>query len=227
MKLISLYSGTPRSGKSLHVAKDIYVALKKGIDVIANFEIDVDAIKNCKGEFVFIETYDLTTEYFENYALSRLKRNRKGKVIEGQFLIVIDECADIFNSRLTNAVGRLKWCTFFRQHGKYGYDCILISQDILMIDKQIRQTIEYNYIHRKLKNFGWKGLLLSALMGFGLIFAVSKVWIPCNQKMGVVFFKMQKKYSRIYDSYKIFDIGKVGATSGATAEPISNIEKNH
>lgn len=53
--MIYLYSGTPGSGKSLHQAKDIYDWLRKGKVVIANFDIDVNKIPKCKGQFIYLD----------------------------------------------------------------------------------------------------------------------------------------------------------------------------
>ena len=38
--MINFYSGRPGNGKSLHMAMEIYHAMKKGKNVIANFEIN-------------------------------------------------------------------------------------------------------------------------------------------------------------------------------------------
>ena len=38
--MIYFYTGTPGSGKSLHMASEIYEAMYKGKNVIANFEIN-------------------------------------------------------------------------------------------------------------------------------------------------------------------------------------------
>ena len=43
--MIYFYSGTPGSGKSLHVAQDIYQYLQRGKNVIANFDINEKAVK--------------------------------------------------------------------------------------------------------------------------------------------------------------------------------------
>ena len=43
--MISYYSGTPGSGKSLHVAMQIYDWIQRGKNVIANFDIREDYVK--------------------------------------------------------------------------------------------------------------------------------------------------------------------------------------
>lgn len=201
--MISLFSGTPGSGKSLHVAEKIYTRLVTKRNCIANFDINVDSIKHRNADFVKIENWDLTPQILIDYAENNAKRNYKGNIKEGQFLLIIDECQILFNSRETGQKGRLEWCSFFAQHRKYGYDVILVAQFDRMIDRQIRALIEYEYIHRKVSNFGWRGQLLNILMG-GKVFSCKQMWYPLKEKVGSNFFKLHKRYANIYDSYKRF-----------------------
>ena len=46
--MIYMYTGTPGSGKSYHVAKEIYWNLRHGRNVIANFDINYDAVPGIK-----------------------------------------------------------------------------------------------------------------------------------------------------------------------------------
>ena len=46
--MIYLYTGTPGSGKSYHVAKEIYFYLYHGRNIIANFDINYDSIPSRK-----------------------------------------------------------------------------------------------------------------------------------------------------------------------------------
>ena len=198
-KMINLYSGTPGSGKSFHVCNDIYDYLKfKRKNVIANFPIQTNKIKNIKGRFVYKTNDDLTIDYLLEFNNLYHKRNK-----ENQTLIVIDEAGIKFNSRLWQDKGRLEWLNFFSQHRKFGYEIILISQSDLMLDKQIRTFIEVNHIHRKMANNGKVGLLLSPLCSFVDI----KYWYGMNVKLGVDFLHYSKKIADLYDSYMLFDNG--------------------
>ena len=71
--MITLYTGTPGSGKSYISAEMIDRALRRGIPVIANFEINVNPKKH-KGEFIYIETLELNPEFFTGRCERR--RNR-------------------------------------------------------------------------------------------------------------------------------------------------------
>ena len=63
--------------------------------------------------------------------------------------------------------------------------------------------IEYEWIHRKVSNFGIQGKIFSLLFG-GKLFVAVKVWYPMKQKVGSEFFMYKKKFSDIYDTYALF-----------------------
>ena len=58
-----------------------------------------------------------------------------------------------------------------------------------MIDKQIRSLIEYEYIHRKVSNFGVVGKVMS-MVTFGKLFCAVKMWYPLNERLGAEFFQI-------------------------------------
>ena len=120
-------------------------------------------------------------------------------------------CTDNFTIRIncghkvvTKHRGRQNWLQFFTLHGKLGYDIILISQMDRMIDKQLRGLVEYEYVHRRLANFGWRGLLLR-LFSLGGQFISVKVWYPMNEKLSQEIFRLSKKVYSIYDTHLLFD----------------------
>lgn len=203
VKMIYLYSGTPGSGKSLDIAHRIYWALRTGNKyVICNFNVNLDSIKHChKDNFVYIDNskmnpdvlMKISKEYFKNH-----------KFKEGKIFLIIDECQLLFNAREWNTKGRAEWLSFYTQHRKLGFDVFLVAQFDQMIDKQIRSLIEYQYIHRKVSNFGFGGKLINAFAG-GKLFVSVKVWYPLGEKIGSEFFKASKKYYSIYDTYNTFD----------------------
>jgi len=198
--MIDLYSGTPGSGKSLHTAFNIYHRMKQGRPIICNFQIDLMKFKN-KQNFTYCDNSDLTPDYLINYSREYYK-NKRPK--ENEILLVIDECQIMFNAREWNIKGRAEWLYFFTHHRKFGYKIILVAQFDKMIDRQIRSLIEYEYVHRKVSNFGIKGWLLS-FWSFGKLFISVKVWYPMKQKVGSEFFLARKKYYQIYDTFNTFD----------------------
>lgn len=197
--MIYLYSGTPGSGKSLHVARDMYNRLnynRKYPNVIANFPINLKMIKNKNARFIYRDNPDLTVEFLVNYAI---KNHKMG--IENQTLVVVDECQVIWNSRdWQKGINRMKWIKFFTQHRKLGYNFICIAQNDRMVDRQIRTLFEYEVKHRKINNYK-----IGRLLPFPAFAAVT-YWYGVNERIGVEFFTYRKKWGRFYDSYGAFEL---------------------
>lgn len=206
--MISLYSGTPGSGKSLHVAERIYVKLGAGRPVIANFPVNVSRIKRCRGDFLEVSNDQLTPALLIDFSNEYF---RKHKFREDRIFLVIDEAQLLFNAREWNVAGRSEWTAFFTQHRKYGYEIVLVAQFDRMLDRQVRSLLEYEYVHRKVSNFGIYGKLLS-LWTLGKLFVAVKVWYPLKEKVGSEWFVCRKKYYSLYDSYARFDAA-AGASS--------------
>lgn len=228
--MINFYNGRPGNGKSLHMAEEIYNHLRNGKNVIANFEINESMVKpngNKKmGIFFYVTNLELQTniegykdykksrkirysyiEALKNFAIMFHERDLQGNIKEHQTVIVIDECQEIYNSRDWHSPDRLQWCSFYRHHRKYGYDVYLISQDDKSIDKQIRAILEYEFVHRKVNNFGKLGKVMGFLMGGDLFVYVQK-WYGVkgkDNKVAKKFFKGKKKFYYLYNTSKIFD----------------------
>jgi len=198
---IYLYSGTPGSGKSLHSAKDIISWFKKGQPVITNFDVDLSPYP--KANHVCVDDLDLTPDYLAEFSRNFFGDRKVTKKDEDTILLVIDECQLMFNSREYQKKDRKIWIKFFTMHRKLGYRVILIAQMDKMLDKQIRGVIEYEYVHRKLSNFGKAGKILTFITG-GETFTAVQMWYPLKLKIGSSFFRAKKKYYSLYDSYATF-----------------------
>lgn len=188
---VYLYSGTPGSGKSLHVASDILLTLRnKKRNVIANFDIAAD---RKTGKFFYFDNSEINVKLLVDFARKHHKPNK-----ENQTLLVLDECQYFFNPREFNRADRLDWINFFTQHRKLGYEIILITQFDRLLDRQIRSIVEYEYKHRKVNNFKIGKL-------FPLkTFCVIGYWYGVKEKVSTEFFVYRKKYGQLYDSYKMF-----------------------
>ena len=225
--MISLYTGTPGSGKSLHLAERLYwrIKNKRGL-VVCNFEIALESInkgKKHKSEFALLDNDELTALHLEEIAYDYAMRNNKVRdnrncVKEGEILLVIDECQLIFNSRDWQRGDRNAWLKFFTQHRKYGYDIILVAQFDRMIDRQIRSLVEYEWIHRKISNFGFWGKLVSLLFARGQLFSCAEIWYPMKEKISSYFFKGKQRYFDIYDTRKMFG-GAMQCAGGIKGPP--------
>lgn len=199
--MIRLYSGTPGSGKSLHNARDIIVRSRLGEPVIGNFECNLAKYK--RAQYTYCPNEKLTPQFLMDYSRQYFNGRRPGAKDEGAILLVIDECQLMFNSREWQRENRNQWLQFFTQHRKFGYDITLIAQFDRMIDRQIRSLIEYEFIHRKLSNFGFKGFLLSLVLG-GNTFVAVQMWYPLRERIGSEFIHARKNLWSIYDSYALF-----------------------
>lgn len=197
--MIYLFSGTPGSGKSLHVARDIRDALgPRRLPVIANFDIcpDTRGIER----FTFVPNSSLDPEFLYDYAASYWGSSC---VREDSILLVIDEAQLVFNSRSWSQGQRMGWVEFFSQHRHFGYKVVLIAQFDRMIDRQIRSLVEIEVKHRKLGNFGLRGFLLS-LPFRGRLFVAVSYYYGLGEKVGVSWLLPRRAYFRLYDSYGRF-----------------------
>lgn len=228
--MIYFYTGTPGSGKSLHAVKTIYNALQSGINVISTINVDVSKIPKLNkalGKFIYVDKRDFIEPryfYYNKYGklvseekkkfpyidglynFSKLyhKKDKFGKMIEGQTLLVFDECQDFFNSRSWNNSDRLSWVEFFRLHRHYGYNCLLISQDDKCIDKQIRSVLQTQTLHRKFSNYKLLCKILALPFGGGLFMCIDSMYGMSSKKdarLKSYLLIGQRKYYDIYDSY--------------------------
>lgn len=219
--MITLFTGTPGSGKSLHSIKKIIFNLKHGRNVISNFPVKDYEIKKKTGSFYYKDNEALTISFLYDFAI---KNHIRGK--EKQTLLVIDEAQTKFNPREFRAKDRMTWCQFFSQHRKLGYDVLLISQNDRLLDRQIRVNIEYEVRHRKVNNFG----IIGCLLPFSC-FACIERWYGVNEKMGSEIMIYNKKIANLYDSYAIFDNSIVGidadnSLNNSNNSPVKNKESS-
>ena len=204
--MIHLYSGTPGSGKSLHTARDIRDALRiRKMPVIANFDVN-HSLRNYDRLVTYLPNDRLDPSFLEDFARNWFAGR---KVREDSILLVIDEAQLVFNSRAWQHGQRMDWIQFFSQHRHFGYKVVLIAQFDRMIDRQIRSLIEIETNHRKLGNFGMKGLILS-LPFRGRLFLGVSYYYGLKEKVGTCWLLPRRAYFKVYDSYNRFE--KVAGT---------------
>lgn len=201
--MITLYTGTPGSGKSYHQAESIYYAMKLGIPVVANFAIHKEVI-NSKHDtpYYYLPDDDMCPERL--VAIANELKNERGLTKEGAIRLYIDECGIYFNARNWNDSSRKQWVQFFLQHRKLKYDIFLVTQFDSMIDKQIRSLVEYEVKHRNVNNVGWFGRLVSLLFFGHPVFAEVTYWYPLSQRLSASFTVGRSRVYRIYDTDVIF-----------------------
>ena len=196
--MITFYSGTPGSGKSYHMAKEMRFKLRIGRNIISTVNIDLNKVNNNGkkkiGDFVYIPILDLDPMFFYEYAY---KNHVKGK--EGQTIIIIDEAQILFNPREYQRKNRSDWILFFTKHRHLGYNIIMTSQFDRLIDRQIRSLFEYEVKHRKINNYGMLFLLPWTF------FACVEYWYGNKLVVSRRFMRFNKKTASIYDSYVMYD----------------------
>lgn len=211
--MILMYTGTPGSGKSLDVARDIYRKIINGQNVICcNMKVHYDYI--CKhpqkekinsfsrkffkkdifsstnrlnvGSLESITLDELTPEYLYEYAF---QNHVKG--VEDQTTLFIDEAQNKFSpgaikfARALNPRFLLDWQEFFTVHRHLGYRICFITQYDKLLDLTIRSVCEYNVVHRKLNN------IMRALFDNNLV--VTIVTIPIQILFFLYFFVTKKQ----------------------------------
>lgn len=205
--MITLYTGSPGSGKSYNASRTIFWWLKKKKfnNVIANFDIDRSYFQKYKfnGKFFYFWDEHLTVkgliEYSENYHIPR---------VESQTLIVWDETSLYFNSRdWASDLDRKDWLKFLAQHRKFGFEIIFICQNDRQIDRQIRSLVEYEKVHRKANNHKFLQLLPVTM------FVCVTRWYSMNMKIEADMFFYKKKYGELYDTYNTFSYNKETSTA--------------
>lgn len=201
--MIELYSGTPGSGKSLHVAKIIRERLRMyNCVIIGNFYVNQNTIKKRKGTYIYVDNSRLDPDRLIKFAV-RYARHKGRRLKEDELYLFIDEAQLLFNSRDWQLIKTSGWVSFYSQHRKLGFYVGLIAQFDRMLDRQIRSLVENEIKHRKVSRAGLFGKLLGFLTGDNL-FIYIKIWYPMKQKVYSEFFLGTKKVYDLYDSYGLF-----------------------
>lgn len=192
--MIKCYTGVPGSGKSLHCCRLICVWLRSGKNVISNFPLRVDLVKKNCGHYFYLPNEKITVPLLMQFA-----QTMHIDKMEHQTLIVIDEASVKFNSRTFNDPDRLDFLSFFAQHRHYGFEVVLVTQNMKQLDRQIRDLIEIEVIHRNAKTY-W----LYKWLPFALFIAVEKN-VAIKDKNSDEFFLYSKYYGGLYDTFHEFN----------------------
>jgi zona occludens toxin len=221
--VMNCFSGTPGSGKSLHLARECMDYLRVGKNVICNFACYTKVLDRERnsimgkifrrfkkyGVYIFKSNKEINVRWLVSYAF---KYHKYG--IENQTLIAIDECQILFNSRDWNDEYRKLWCLFFAQHRKLGFNIIMVTQSMRSIDKQIRSNFENEIVHRNINQYKFLWLLPKKT------FVAVTRWIGIREKVSHEFFTYSEKCGNFYDSY-----ATLGAFDGIEIEDVSIIDE--
>lgn len=228
--MISFYTGTPGSGKSYHLAQLVYDKLRyQDINIIANFDINLDKValtrfgwikqritdltggkikfkkynqRRLKGRFYYWDNSQLSVKNLLAFAQQNHVR-RTRSVDQPQTLVLIDEAGIVFNCRGFSDRSRNEWVSFFAKHRHFNFSFVLCCQFDRQVDKQIRCCVEYEQIHRKLKNFQFLGWLFSTLAG-GNLFIICENWYCNKLKVANHVMRYSARIAALYDTLHDF-----------------------
>lgn len=195
--MIDLYTGTPGSGKTLNATGQIIDWISRGKYVISNYSVSFKPFKRINPRrFKYLDNSEISPQMLTEFARKNFKMGK-----EGQGLLVLDEASVLLNCRDYNRGDRKEWVQFFQQHRKWGWDCLLITQYDRMLDRQIRSFVEYENIHRNVKNAGTIGKLFKL---FGINFFVTvRTWYGMRVKVDARFWFVDRRVSQAYNSWEI------------------------
>lgn len=221
--MMELWTGTPGSGKSLHLAHDVRENLRFNKRVISTCNINTGmCFMNHLQQFLFnvskgkidLHGYDKREKNFYYLPLEEChpkvfyefaaRFHVFGK--EHQTIIYLDECVALFSPTVIGNNLKLwnEWDEFFRIHRHIGYDIVLIPQDKGLISRKVLKYAETEIKHYNKKHHGTLGFFLSLFLG-GL-FCYKTYWrgdkrIPIDQH----FFTYKPFYGQMYNSYSYFN----------------------
>lgn len=222
--MIEVQQGTPGSGKSAAAVARAILHLRKGGVVAANFSLvdgwaDEVAKRSFLSRFSPSYRYNLASSLYRRFyrvdSISAIRSINpraesvgsyadKGKYSEGNGLLLLDEAQLVFNSRKWDK--NMDWIEFFTQHRKLGWNVILISHTIEMIDSQIRPLAEYESRFRNMQKlkFPVLGVPLSPFPLFLVIRRYAGLGAGASVIADRDLYPLPLWAARLYDSLEVF-----------------------
>lgn len=150
--MIICFSGTPGSGKTYEAVVKIIDNLRLGRVVYTNIDgfddpACLEMIKTVTG----FGDYELSTHLFY---LAEHQVKEFWKHCKPKSLIIIDEVHKFFSSRNWQKAENQAFSNWASTHRHYGYDVVLLTQDIEKIDSHVRSLVEWTYYFRKVNFLG-------------------------------------------------------------------------
>ena len=189
--MIEIYTGTPGSGKSYNAVFELVTHLRKGKPAFANFTLR-DPDPGWKFTPFANEEVNEIIKWIVKHPLDR----------EGEGLFIVDEAQLIWNSREWKQIPK-SVIGFFSQHRKLGYNIILVTQRVEMIDRQVRMLAEYEVKWRKMNNYKIFGFIPLWPIPWLPLFLGVRRWINgvvVNREVSLFL----PKIAKYYDSMKFF-----------------------
>lgn len=159
--MVYFYTGTPGSGKSLHMAEVIYDSILAGKNVIANFEVNESYFDKCRhpeklGKFIYVQNYDWQYNAYTNrtYVDPDTGRTVRGHVPDRKY---------------TYIDGLFNYAMMYHKRDRKGN--IVEHQTILVLDEcqhmfnnrdwRRKDRMEWVYFFREHRKYGYDVYLIS------------------------------------------------------------------
>lgn len=218
--MITLIEGTPGSGKSAVCVCDMIDFLQDGGTIACNFDLvegwaERIATKDIKCRFGLRDRVSYARELHSRafkigtpdtlFELSKLlvARDKRGRLIEGQGRLYLDEAQLMFNSR--NWQKNYPFIEFFSQHRKLGWDVYMVSHDETMIDSQVRHFVEMRGSFRNLNKLRFLGLRLPRTVNIFLsVYHYAGSGPGARVRSHFKTYWLDKTRASLYDSMQVF-----------------------
>lgn len=199
--MIISYTGTPGSGKTYDAMKRVVEMIGNGRTIVTNIEGLTD--DTCIEGLKLITGRDVSQLKEQLIVIGKDDVKRIHEIVKPGQVLVIDEVHDFFGSRDWATEKNKGFSSFCATHRHYGYDILLITQNIDKVDVQVRQMVEWTYRYRKINFFG--SLLENRYLWFA--YGGTDDSGECVKKG---FGKYEAKYFKCYKSYAHEGIKELG-----------------
>lgn len=146
------FTGTPGSGKTYEAVEKILNNLMKGKIIYTNIDGMFDP--ECQE---MIKSYCNLSDLALTIQLRQLEPDQIADFwmhIEPRCLVVLDEIHKWFSNRDWNDPKNKQFGYWASTHRHYGYEVVLITQNIERVDAAVRSLLEWNYVYRKVNFLG-------------------------------------------------------------------------
>lgn len=220
--MIYLWTGTPGSGKSLHLAHEVRDYLRYNKRVISTCNINTGMcfmnrlqqflFNISKGKldfhcsdpreknFYYLPLEECHPNVFYEFAA---RHHVEGK--ENQTIIFLDECVALFSPTVLSDNIKLwnEWDKFFRIHRHLGFTIVLIPQSKRLISRKVIEYCELEVKHYNRKHHRTLGFFLSLILGG--FFSYTVCWRGDKKPVEQHFFTYRPFYGNMYNSYSYFN----------------------
>ncbi len=146
------FTGTPGSGKTYEAVEKILDNLMRGKIIYTNIDGMFDP--ECQE---MIKSYCNLSDLALTIQLKQLEPDQIADFwmhIEPRCLVVLDEIHKWFSNRDWNDPKNKQFGYWASTHRHYGYEVVLITQNIERVDAAVRSLLEWNYVYRKVNFLG-------------------------------------------------------------------------